>query len=255
MQCFRKWMQCFPKRPTLFYLNLWFLHSCFQYDCITFKFAYFGIMPWISKHFVHFYKTSSPLTKFEKKTIHAWFLIYLIIIQNLRESFRMLYFTVLQIRETPKPWKTASLVLPFHNFKSEPKCFYRITNLNAAWQLVKAFQEAGESFRWYSKLKPLVMINDVSEIWWLSPPKIIVYRNHSQFVQVWFWLQCFTVKQESVFELNEQGVEATSAVAAVVVLRFRQLPINFTINRPFLFLIEDVSTQAWIFIGRIEDPR
>jgi len=30
---------------------------------------------------------------------------------------------------------------------------------------VKAFQEAGESFRWYSKLKPLVMINDVSEIW------------------------------------------------------------------------------------------
>jgi serpin B len=58
-------------------------------------------------------------------------------------------------------------------------------------------------------------------------------------------------------DVNEQGTEA--AAATYVVMAASPLrppePIEFRVDRPFLFLIVDKPTGTVLFVGRVLDPR
>jgi serpin B len=53
-------------------------------------------------------------------------------------------------------------------------------------------------------------------------------------------------------EVNEQGTEAAAATG--IAMGIKSMPIQFTANRPFLFLIRENSTGTILFIGRVMDP-
>jgi len=65
------------------------------------------------------------------------------------------------------------------------------------------------------------------------------------------------VKQKSFLDVNEEGTEA--AAVTTVTMRttaiFRPLePFEMTVDRPFLFVIEDSQTQSILFMGVVCDP-
>jgi serpin B len=64
------------------------------------------------------------------------------------------------------------------------------------------------------------------------------------------------VLHKAFVAVDEEGTEAAAATAAIMVptLAPRQLPIEFRIDRPFLFLIRDIGTGAVLFVGRVVRP-
>jgi serpin B len=64
------------------------------------------------------------------------------------------------------------------------------------------------------------------------------------------------VLHKAFVAVDEEGTEAAAATAAIMVptLAPRQPPIEFRIDRPFLFLIRDLETGAVLFVGRVMRP-
>jgi serpin B len=66
------------------------------------------------------------------------------------------------------------------------------------------------------------------------------------------------VLHKTVVDVDERGTEAAAVAAAMVLgasLHFDPpKPIEYRVDRPFLFLIEDKPTGTILFIGRILDP-
>ncbi len=60
------------------------------------------------------------------------------------------------------------------------------------------------------------------------------------------------VEHKSFVAVNEWGTEAAAATAVGAV--DVSLPEPFTVNRPFVFLIEEVQTGAVLFLGRVVRP-
>lgn len=65
---------------------------------------------------------------------------------------------------------------------------------------------------------------------------------------------------KAFIEVEEAGTEAAAATAVVVGIGTTSIapepppPVRFNADHPFLFVIRDVSTQAILFIGRVNDP-
>lgn len=61
---------------------------------------------------------------------------------------------------------------------------------------------------------------------------------------------------EAVLDVNEDGTEASAATGVVVNFRFLAPddPINFVVNRPFIFLIVDKTNGCILFLGRLTRP-
>jgi serpin B len=68
------------------------------------------------------------------------------------------------------------------------------------------------------------------------------------------------VFHKTFLALDEHGTEAAAATA-VVMMRATSIvvdppePIDVTVDRPFLFAIQQRSTGACLFLGRVVDPR
>ena len=64
------------------------------------------------------------------------------------------------------------------------------------------------------------------------------------------------VRQKAFIEVNEQGTEAAAATYIGFVLKSAEFsfPIQFTCDRPFMFLIRDTSTDVILFSGHVKDP-
>ncbi len=60
------------------------------------------------------------------------------------------------------------------------------------------------------------------------------------------------VMHKAFVEVNEEGTEAAAATSVGVVLT--SLPQVVQVNRPFLFLIREKSTNAILFIGQFMNP-
>ena len=68
-------------------------------------------------------------------------------------------------------------------------------------------------------------------------------------------LQIADVIHEAFIASDEKGTEATAAAAQVYTLSIVPLrQVELTIDRPFLFLIQDDETGAILFMGRVSDP-
>jgi len=57
---------------------------------------------------------------------------------------------------------------------------------------------------------------------------------------------------KAFIQVDEEGTEATAATGIVVALA--SLPFQFTINRPFMFMIRHNPTGTVLFMGRVMDP-
>jgi len=55
-------------------------------------------------------------------------------------------------------------------------------------------------------------------------------------------------------EVNEEGTEAAAATAVVMKRETAMLPVQFNVDRPFLFFLRDAHTGAVLFMGRVVDP-
>jgi len=61
------------------------------------------------------------------------------------------------------------------------------------------------------------------------------------------------VEHKAFVAVNELGTEAAAATVASMIVSAP--PVILNIDRPFLFLIQDLPTNAVLFIGRVVDPR
>lgn len=60
--------------------------------------------------------------------------------------------------------------------------------------------------------------------------------------------------------VDEEGTEAAAATAVVMAPTsaapgHEDEPVKMTVNRPFLFVIRESQTGAWLFVSKVEDPR
>ena len=66
------------------------------------------------------------------------------------------------------------------------------------------------------------------------------------------------VIHQVVVTLDEEGTEAAAGTAVVMTRSLavrRPEPLVFRVDKPFLYLIRDVKTGAFLFMGRVADPR
>ena len=70
------------------------------------------------------------------------------------------------------------------------------------------------------------------------------------------------IKQKTFIEVNEEGAEAAAVTAIGITLGSGTgggvspiVPIQFFVNRPFLYLIKEKSTGVILFIGRMDEPK
>lgn len=54
--------------------------------------------------------------------------------------------------------------------------------------------------------------------------------------------------------VDEKGTEAAAATGVVITLTGAGTPFTVTIDRPFIYLIRDIQTNAILFIGRVMNP-
>lgn len=65
-----------------------------------------------------------------------------------------------------------------------------------------------------------------------------------------------SIFHKSFIEVNEEGTEAGSATASVIMLRslLTSGPINFVADHPFIFLVRDDMTGMVLFVGHVVNP-
>ena len=62
------------------------------------------------------------------------------------------------------------------------------------------------------------------------------------------------VVHQAFLSVDEAGAEATAATAAMLgITRAAVEPVTPTIDRPFIFLVRDRSTDAELFAGRVSE--
>jgi serpin B len=63
------------------------------------------------------------------------------------------------------------------------------------------------------------------------------------------------VVHKAFVALDEAGTEAAAATAVIMTLTSAPPPpVEVTIDRPFIFLIQDIETGTILFVGRVLDP-
>jgi serpin B len=60
------------------------------------------------------------------------------------------------------------------------------------------------------------------------------------------------VLHKAVVEVNEEGTVAAAATAVVMTRSLPPPPIDFTIDRPFLFVVYDQLAKAVLFAAKVE---
>jgi serpin B len=59
---------------------------------------------------------------------------------------------------------------------------------------------------------------------------------------------------QGFISVDEKGTEAAAATAVVITLTGAGAPLTITIDRPFIYLIRDMQTNAILFMGRVMNP-
>jgi len=63
------------------------------------------------------------------------------------------------------------------------------------------------------------------------------------------------VLHKSFVSVDEKGTEAAAVTAVIMVMSVPPpATVNFTADRPFIFLIQDIKTGSILFMGRVFNP-
>ncbi|OJH41471.1 serpin family protein [Cystobacter ferrugineus] len=100
--------------------------------------------------------------------------------------------------------------------------------------------EVKQSFPLDESLKALGMVDAFTPLADLSG----VSRQEALFISA--------AQHQAFIAVDEQGTEAAAATA--IVGSVTSMPEPYVVDRPFLFLIEDVETRSVLFLGRIVNP-
>jgi len=86
------------------------------------------------------------------------------------------------------------------------------------------------------------------------PTAFTNYADFSQMVKNG-GIKISEVKHKSFVLVNEEGTEAAAATSVGMVETAIMESVKMTVNRPFVFLIEDNDSGLILFIGEVNDPR
>lgn len=68
-------------------------------------------------------------------------------------------------------------------------------------------------------------------------------------------LKISDIYHKAFIEVSEEGTTAAAATAVVMVMKSAFVPQNiFDVNRPFVYILMDNSTQTILFMGKVEKP-
>ena len=67
-------------------------------------------------------------------------------------------------------------------------------------------------------------------------------------------LRISEVRHKTLLKVSEEGTTAAVATSVRIITRISAPPPLVLVNRPFLFLIRDKSSNAVLFIGRVANP-
>ena len=62
------------------------------------------------------------------------------------------------------------------------------------------------------------------------------------------------VSHQAFIETNEEGTEAAAATTVEIGITSIQEPFQLKLDRPFLYVIREITTNSILFMGRISDP-
>jgi serpin B len=62
------------------------------------------------------------------------------------------------------------------------------------------------------------------------------------------------VYHDAFVAVDEKGTEAAAATAVAIAKGIPGGPVEFTVDRPFIFLIRDIETNTILFMGRVLNP-
>nr|WP_321268634.1 serpin family protein [uncultured Sulfurimonas sp.] len=114
-------------------------------------------------------------------------------------------------------WRTVSLKLPKFEFESAP---VNLSTTLSSMGMPNAFSPAAD----FSGIAPGIFISDVFH--------------------------------KATITVTEEGTEAAAVTIVAMPTGIpTQKPIDFTVNRPFIFLIRDTETGTTLFMGRIINPQ
>ena len=66
-------------------------------------------------------------------------------------------------------------------------------------------------------------------------------------------MQVSQIIHKGAFKVQETGIEASAATGIVSVVKIGVRPIQVTVNKPFLFLIQDNESGLVLFLGQVSD--
>ena len=79
-------------------------------------------------------------------------------------------------------------------------------------------------------------------------PSVANFSNISEFQK----LSISDVKHKSFVEVSEEGTEAAAVTSVEIVITSQ--PQVFAVNRPFIFVIHEKTTESIVFIGHVVNP-
>jgi serine protease inhibitor len=62
------------------------------------------------------------------------------------------------------------------------------------------------------------------------------------------------VRHKSYVDVNEEGTEAAAVTSVTIGYTSVPTPIEFRVDKPFIFAIVEKETKSIVFIGRVNDP-
>ena len=89
-----------------------------------------------------------------------------------------------------------------------------------------------------------------------QPGMAVAFSNQANFSRMLAGgpaeLSISEMKHKTFLEVNEEGTEAAAATSVGIIVT--SVPPVISIDRPFLFLIQEKSSDAALFIGQVTNP-
>jgi len=82
----------------------------------------------------------------------------------------------------------------------------------------------------------------------------LAFTSQADFSGIASGISISRVLHKAVIEVNEKGSEAAAVTAAEITKGAAPEPLEFIVNRPFLFAIADDRTGSILFMGKVAEP-
>jgi len=82
----------------------------------------------------------------------------------------------------------------------------------------------------------------------------VAFTSHADFSDIAPAIFISRVLHKAVIDVNEKGSEAAAATVVEMTKSAPPEPVEFIVDRPFLFAISDDRTGSILFLGKVAEP-